>query len=103
MFDVVGWLLRKVGPQNAMSLVLFTYGVRFLLYSCVWDPWWVLPIELLHGPTSGLLWATAASYASAAAPPGTATTAQGLVGAVFEGIGMSFFVYISFLICECFK
>lgn len=70
-----------------MSLVLFAFGIRFLLYSTLTNPWWCLPIELLHGPTYGLFYATMASYASMIAPPGTDTTVQGLVGAIFEGIG----------------
>ncbi|KAL9912022.1 major facilitator superfamily domain-containing protein 6-A isoform X1 [Glossina fuscipes] len=84
-----GWILKKIGHINAMSLVLFGFGVRFILYSMLQDPWYVLPIELLNGVTFGLFYATMASYASIVAPPGTETTMQGLVGAIFEGIGVS--------------
>lgn len=70
-----------------MSLVLFAFGIRFLLYSLLIDPWWCLPIELLNGLTFGTFYATMTSYASIVAPPGTEATIQGLVGAVFEGVG----------------
>lgn len=70
-----------------MSLVLFSFGIRFLLYSIITDPWWCLPIELLQGLTFGILYATMTSYASIVAPPGTENTVQGLVGAIFEGFG----------------
>ncbi|XP_063240921.1 major facilitator superfamily domain-containing protein 6-like isoform X2 [Bacillus rossius redtenbacheri] len=84
-----GGVLARLGHVHTMSLVLAAYGARLLLYSLLADPWWSLPIELLHGPTYGLMYATMASYASIAAPPGTEATAQGLVGAVFEGVGAS--------------
>ncbi|XP_055619237.1 major facilitator superfamily domain-containing protein 6-A isoform X2 [Toxorhynchites rutilus septentrionalis] len=88
-FFLSGWILKKIGHIHAMSLVLLGFGVRFLLYSLLVDPWWVIPIELLNGVTFGLFYATMASYASIAAPPGTEATMQGLVGAVFEGVGVS--------------
>lgn len=88
-FFLSGWILRKIGHINAMSLVLLGFGVRFLLYSLLVDPWWVIPIEFMNGITFGLFYATMASYASIVAPPGTEATMQGLVGAVFEGIGVS--------------
>ncbi|XP_055609461.1 major facilitator superfamily domain-containing protein 6 [Uranotaenia lowii] len=88
-FFLSGWILKKIGHINAMSVVLLGFGVRFLLYSLLVDPWWVIPIEFLNGITFGLFYATMASYASIVAPPGTEATMQGLVGAVFEGVGVS--------------
>jgi hypothetical protein len=70
-----------------MSLVLCAFGVRFVIYSLLKNPWWCLPVELFQGFTFGLFYATMASYASIVAPPGTEATVQGTVGAVFEGIG----------------
>jgi hypothetical protein len=70
-----------------MSLVLLAFGVRFLIYSFLTNPWWCLPVELFQGVTFGLFLATMASYASIVAPSGTEATMQGTVGAVFEGIG----------------
>lgn len=71
-----GWLLKKIGHIHAMSLVLLGFSVRFFFYSLLRDPWFVLPIELLHGITFGIFYATMASYASIVAPPGTETTIQ---------------------------
>ncbi|XP_055690284.1 major facilitator superfamily domain-containing protein 6 isoform X2 [Lutzomyia longipalpis] len=88
-FFLSGWILKKIGHVHAMSLVLLGFGVRFLLYSTLTNPWWVLPIELLNGITFGIFYSTMASYASIVAPPGTEATLQGLVGAVFEGVGVS--------------
>ncbi|KAG4070995.1 hypothetical protein HA402_001432 [Bradysia odoriphaga] len=88
-FFLSGWILRKIGHIHAMSLVLIGFGVRFLLYSVLSNPWWVLPIELLNGVTFGLFYSTMTSYASIVAPTGTEATLQGLVGAIFEGVGVS--------------
>ncbi|XP_032592051.1 major facilitator superfamily domain-containing protein 6 isoform X2 [Drosophila grimshawi] len=88
-FFMSGWILKRIGHVNAMSLVLFGFGVRFILYSMLQNPWYILPIELLNGVTFGLFYATMASYASIVAPPGTEATMQSLVGAIFEGVGVS--------------
>ncbi|XP_034839248.1 uncharacterized protein Sugb [Maniola hyperantus] len=86
---VSGYLLRKFGHTNTMSLVLFAFGVRFMLYSIVTNPWWILPIEMFQGITFGMFYPTMTSYATVVSPPGTETTVQGVVGAVFEGVGTS--------------
>lgn len=85
-FFLSGWILKKIGHIHSMTLVLFVIGVRFLLYSVLENPWWCLPIELFQA-TFGLFYSTMASYASIVAPPGTEATIQGLVGAIFEGVG----------------
>lgn len=58
-----------------------------MAYSLVRDPWTILFLEVLHGPSLGLCWPTMVSYGDKVAPSGTKATIQGLVGAVFEGIG----------------
>lgn len=75
-FFLSGWILKKIGHIHSMSLVLLGFGVRFLLYSILTNPWYVLPIELLNGVTFGIFYSTMASYASIAAPPGTEATLQ---------------------------
>lgn len=75
-FFLSGWILKKIGHIHSMSLVLLGFGVRFLLYSVLTNPWYVLPIELLNGVTFGIFYSTMASYASIAAPPGTEATLQ---------------------------
>lgn len=88
-FFLSGWICKKLGHVHSMTLILLVIGIRYILYSILTNPWWVLPIELLNGITFGLFYACMASYASIVAPPGTSTTVQGLVGAAFEGIGVS--------------
>ncbi|XP_050300560.1 major facilitator superfamily domain-containing protein 6 [Anthonomus grandis grandis] len=88
-FFLSGKILKKIGHINAMTLVLFGLGIRFILYSVIVNPWWFIPIEFSNGLTFGIFYACMASYASIAAPTGTEATMQGLVGAVFEGVGVS--------------
>lgn len=86
-FFLSGWFIQKLGHVNAMSLVIGVFGIRYILYYTVVNPWLFLPIELLNGFTFGIFYATMTSYASRVAPPGTEATMQGIVGAAFEGIG----------------
>lgn len=48
-FFISGWLIRVIGHINAMTMVLFTTGIRLYFYSILTNPWWVLPIELMQG------------------------------------------------------
>ncbi|KAK2587718.1 hypothetical protein KPH14_003831 [Odynerus spinipes] len=84
-----GSILKKLGHVNVMSLVLLTYSIRFMAYSIISNPWLFLPLEILHGPSLGLCWPTMVSYGDKVTPPGTKATIQGLIGAIFEGIGVS--------------
>lgn len=99
-FFLSGWIIKKIGHVHCMTTVLLGIGIRYILYSFLTNPWWVLPIELMNGITFGLFYATMASYASIVAPPGTEATTQGLVGAVFEGVGVSLGSLIGGIIYE---
>jgi len=70
-----------------MTLVLVAFGIRFLIYSLISNPWSILPVELFQGVTYGIFYSNMASYAYVVSPPGSAATVQGIVGAAFEGIG----------------
>ena len=83
-----------------MSLVIFVFGIRFILYYFVVNPWYFLPIELTSGFTFGIFYSVMTSYASIIAPAGTHATMQGLVGAAFEGLGKLFFLINGFSLKE---
>ncbi|KAJ8925091.1 hypothetical protein NQ315_001263 [Exocentrus adspersus] len=102
-FFLSGWILKKLGHVHTMSLVLFVLGVRLILHSIIVNPWWILPVEFLNGLTFGLFFACMASYASIVAPPGTEATMQGMVGAVFEGIGVSVGSFVAGLSYQVYK
>ncbi|XP_050443466.1 major facilitator superfamily domain-containing protein 6-A-like isoform X2 [Adelges cooleyi] len=84
-----GWIIKRLGHLNCMSLVLGVFAFRFFAYSLLTSPIWVLAIEFTNGITFGLAYAVLMSYASVIALPGTESTMIGLVGGVFEGVGVS--------------
>lgn len=74
IFFIVGTILKKIGHLHSMTLILLGFGLRFILYSILTNPWWALPIELFQGLTFGMLYATMNSYASLISPPGIEAT-----------------------------
>ncbi|KAL7642124.1 UNVERIFIED_CONTAM: hypothetical protein RMT77_006684 [Armadillidium vulgare] len=88
-FFISGYFINKLGHVHSMSLVIFVFGLRFIFYSLVVNPWLFLPIELLSGFTFGIFYTVMTSYASIMAPPGGEATVQGVVGAAFEGLGVA--------------
>lgn len=89
MFFLSGLVIKTLGHSNTMTLVLGAFGVRFLLYSFITNPWYSLPIEILNGITFGIFYSTMTSYAHIISPPGFESTMQGIVGAAFEGLGVA--------------
>ncbi|XP_019615384.1 PREDICTED: major facilitator superfamily domain-containing protein 6-like [Branchiostoma belcheri] len=82
-----GKLIRKIGHQQVFQLALFCYAVKFLSYSLIPSPWWVLAIEPLHGITFGAMFSASVTYASLIAPPGMEATMQSIVSAFQFGVG----------------
>ncbi|XP_055948240.1 major facilitator superfamily domain-containing protein 6-like protein B isoform X2 [Argiope bruennichi] len=82
-----GWMIDKMGHFNIMTASLLSYAIRFLWYSLLQNPWFVLPVECLHGITYGVYYTAVASYAKKSAKPGTEATTQSLLFTTHEGIG----------------
>ncbi|GBM03865.1 Major facilitator superfamily domain-containing protein 6 [Araneus ventricosus] len=82
-----GWMLRKLGYFNIVTLSLLACCVRFLWYSQLENPWLVLPIEWTHGITYGVFIAAIASFAKMSAKPGTEATTQSVIFTTFDGLG----------------
>ncbi|CAL1282376.1 unnamed protein product, partial [Larinioides sclopetarius] len=82
-----GWVIRKIGHFNVVTLSLMCYCTRFFWYSYLSNPWLVLPAEGLSGITYGLFYPAVASYAKSSAKPGTEATTQALLFTAHEGLG----------------
>lgn len=80
-------LLRRFGSSKMIALALAFTSVRNLAMGVVSDPWLVLPISLLHGPSFAVLWAAGVADADAAAPRGLGATAQALFSGMMFGLG----------------
>ncbi|KAH9523205.1 hypothetical protein Btru_066088 [Bulinus truncatus] len=82
-----GLVLKRLGHVRTLYLVALAYALRYLAFSLLTSPLLALPVEILHGVTYSMLWATASSTASIVAPPGTQATCQGIAGAVYWDLG----------------
>ncbi|CAL4068217.1 unnamed protein product, partial [Meganyctiphanes norvegica] len=79
-----GFLIKKFDHKNIFAFVMFVQATRCVLYSFVTNPWYFLPIELLHGPHVSLYHATLISYANYLAPAGTEATFQAIFAGLFS-------------------
>lgn len=89
----IGILLSRVDHMNVFSLMFFTFFVRFLLYSLIENPVWVLPVELLNGLTFAMPYSAAISYSAHITPVGAEGFLQGVVGTTLEGIGQTLIIF----------
>ncbi|CAM9324048.1 unnamed protein product [Ectocarpus sp. 4 AP-2014] len=92
-FYLSGPLIRRVGVRGVIALTQVAYLTRFIYYSVLREPWWVLPAEVLHGLTFAAMWAATTEYAHGIAPgalcccPHLRTTIQGVVSGIHWGLG----------------
>ncbi len=87
LFVIAPLLLSRVGPRRLIIASLFGNGMRLLAYSVTATPLLVLPIQMLHGVSFGLLFIGAVAYAARIAPPGLGTAAQGVMNTAVFGFG----------------
>ncbi|GMF31372.1 unnamed protein product [Phytophthora fragariaefolia] len=80
-------IIERFGTAKCIFVSLIAYGIRMTTYTFVQHPWLVLPIEVLHGLTYGLLLAAFTNYIYEATPKGTEGTMIGVLFAVQRGIG----------------
>jgi MFS family permease len=82
-----GWIIKRLGHWYCMLLGLFTFALRFYVYSIITDPYWILLVELVDGIAFGLCHTVLLAYARIIAPSSGATTVIGLSSALYEGVG----------------
>ncbi|EDO37839.1 predicted protein [Nematostella vectensis] len=87
MFLWSTYAVQRIGNDGMLYVGLGCYGVRFLFYSYIEQPWYVLPLEILQGATYGGVWTASVSYV----PPNPAysATVQGIIHGVYWGLGMA--------------
>lgn len=95
-FFVSGWIIKKIGHDHCNSVTLLCFGLRYLCFAVMYDPWWTLAAGLFNGPTFGLFYASMTMYAKNEARAGTEATVQSLLNLCFEGIGEKKVLYISY-------
>ncbi|XP_031568181.1 major facilitator superfamily domain-containing protein 6-like [Actinia tenebrosa] len=87
MFFFATYIVKRVGHDAVLYSGLWCYGIKFLIYSYIKNPWHVLPLESLQGVTYGLVWTASVSYVVAG--PGYGATIQGIIHGVYWGLGMA--------------
>ncbi|GFT40479.1 major facilitator superfamily domain-containing protein 6-B [Nephila pilipes] len=88
-FFFAGWFIKVFGYFNCLTGSFCAFAIRLGLYYILENPWMVLPIEVLHGLTFAVFYASMTGYASENAPPGTEATMMGILGGLFEGLGVA--------------
>ena len=84
---ILGRIIERFGEIVCLYSVCFAYVARFLAYSFLKEPWFVLLIEPLHGFTHGIMYGAATSYGSRLTPDGMHGTVQAIISASHFGIG----------------
>ena len=84
---ILGRIIEKYGEILCLYAVCFAYMARFLGYSILNEPWFVLLIEPLHGFTYGMMYGAATSYGSRLTPEGMHGTVQAIISTSHYGIG----------------
>ena len=87
VFYLVDRILLRFGVRRVLMTALGLYALRFYFMSLVMVPWVTLPLQLMHGPTYALMWASGVAYAKQYAPEGMRATAQGLLASAYSGLG----------------
>lgn len=80
-------IIDRFGTPKCVAVSLLAYGIRMFVYTYIEHPWWVLPIETLHGLTYGLLLAALTNYIYQSAPKGAEGTMIGLLATFQRGLG----------------
>ena len=83
-------LLRRWGPRGLLVFAALAGALQAFLFSIMWVPWLVLPLQLLHGPAFSAMLTARIAYAKAIAPDGLGATAQGMLSAVSAGLASAF-------------
>jgi PPP family 3-phenylpropionic acid transporter len=80
-------LLRKWKAKWLVASSLLVLALRLVLYALVKSPELALLVQLLHGPTFGLIWVAGVSYVSEITPSGLGNTVQGFFSGIVMGLG----------------
>jgi PPP family 3-phenylpropionic acid transporter len=81
---------RLEGRLSARALLAIAFlgtAARWLLVSVAGEAWAIVALQLLHGVTFGLFWATAMSVLAALVPASLRATGQALFTAIVFGAG----------------
>lgn len=82
-----GWLLSRLGAPRLVALAIVVYAIRFIAFSTITVPEWLLPVQALHGLSYGAFMMASVTLIHRLAGQQHAATAQALLTAVSMGFG----------------
>jgi|GEM_PF-165818 len=82
-----GTLLRTIGVNGMLSIAFITYALRWLLFSFIQTPGWVLPVQLLQGLSFSTFLVASVTYINDHTPKSLRTTGQSILATVSFGLG----------------
>lgn len=86
-FYYAGPLSNHFGVMPILAIALICMSLRQAWISILWDAWWVMPGELLHGITYSVANAVVIFHCNEIASAQWRATAQSIIAAVFNGFG----------------
>ncbi|ETO71357.1 hypothetical protein F444_12288 [Phytophthora nicotianae P1976] len=87
LFFMSSVMIRRFGTTGCLAIVMAAFFTRDIVYTYMEEPWYIVPLEMLHGVTYGLLLASLTTYIYDASPKGATGTMIGLLSAFMRGIG----------------
>ena len=70
------------GPIPCIVIGVFSYFPRYMLMSYISNPWWMLPVQLVHGVGLGLSWTAQMEYSYKIFPPEIKMTGISIVSSI---------------------
>ena len=81
-------IIRKFGLKITLLITILVTCGRMLLYSAVKNPYFAIPIELLHGISWSLFWVVCVEFVNSLVPEERRATGQSLLYAAYYGAGI---------------
>ncbi|HEV2128867.1 MAG TPA: MFS transporter, partial [Thermomicrobiales bacterium] len=82
-----GWLLARLGSHRLIAVAAVVFAIRFLAFSTIATPEWLLPIQVLHGLSYAAFTLASITLIHQLVRRQYAATAQALLTAVSLGFG----------------
>ncbi len=82
------WLMRRYGGKTVLVIFTAAVPIRWLLYSVITNPAYILPLQFLHSASAAAYYAAAITYVDSLTPLEWKATGQSLFGALSDGIGI---------------
>lgn len=87
IFYLADRLLMRFGVRRILTSALALIVLRLYLLSLNTIPWVTLPLQLTHGPTYALMWASGVAFVKKNAPTAMRATAQSMFASAYSGLG----------------